>query len=144
MAIAPNGAITGSFAQKCTNDELKAMVVGKEESEALLSLQNGNVVLLCVHKGQPEDLSRVKVELKAIETNFNGIVVAQYLDSEDKDDVLFIKKLPETSANITVFSVIPPGSIMAKLEGDQINNKNLLSMIQSSCSSGSCGPSGCN
>lgn len=144
LTIAPNGAITGSVAQKCTNDELKAMVVEKKESETLLSLQKGNVVLLCIHKGQSEDLTRVKSELKAIETNFNGIVVAQYADSEDKNDMNFIKKLPETSANITVFTVVPPGSIKAKLEGDQINNKNLLSMIQSSCSSGSCGPSGCN
>lgn len=144
LTIAPNGAITGSFAQKCTNDELKATVVTKKESEITLCLQKGNVALICIHKGQTEEFSKVKSELKAIETNFNGVVVAQYVDTENTNDTPFIKKLPETSANITVFITVPGQGIKAKLEGDQINNTNLLQAIQSSCSSGSCGPSGCN
>lgn len=144
LLIAPNGAITGSFTQKCNSDELKASVVTKRESEILLSLQNGNIAILCIHKGQTEDLNRVKSELKVIETNFKGLAVVHYLDTEDKNDMPFIKKLPEASANITVFTAVPPGSITAKLEGDQINNGNLLQVIQSSCSSGSCGSGGCN
>lgn len=143
LSIAPNGAVTGSFTKKCTNDELKALVVTNKESEILLTLKNGKVALLCTYKGQPADLNRVKSELKAIETNFNGVVVVHYLNSEDNNDIPFIKKLPEISADITVLITVPPGSIKAKLEGDQINNKNLLQAIQTSCSSGSCGTGGC-
>ena len=140
LSIAPNGAITGSFDKKCTKDELKATVVEKKESEILLCLQKGKVALLCIHKGQTEEFNKVTSELKAIETNFNGVVVAQYLDTENKSDMSFIKKLPEPTANITVFITVPGSGIRAKLEDDQINNKNLLQSIQSSCS---CGPGGC-
>ncbi|MCX7749119.1 MAG: hypothetical protein N2645_19840 [Clostridia bacterium] len=144
LSIAPNGAVTGSFDKKCTVDELKATVCSNKECDTLLCLQKGNVALICIHKGQTEEFNKVKSELKAIETNFSGVVVAQYIDTEDKNNADFIKKLPETTANLTVFITVPGQGIKAKLEGDQINNKNLLQAIQSSCSSGSCGTGGCN
>lgn len=144
LSIAPNGAITGAFTKKCSAAELKATVCSNKECDVRLTLQKSRVAVICIYNGQPADLERVKKELKTIETNFNGVVVTHYLNKAEQADTAFIEKLPETKADITVYITVPPGSINAMLEGDQITTTNLLQAIQTSCSSGSCGPSGCS
>jgi len=143
ISIAPNGAITKMFEQKCNSDELREAVVTEKQSEMLLSLQKGNAVFLCVYKGQPDKMTTVKSELKTIETNFKGFASVHYLDRSDSKETSFIKDLPPINSDIAVLTIVPPGSITGKLEGEQINVKNLMQALQSSCGSGGCGNGGC-
>lgn len=143
ISIAPNGAITKVFTQQCNSEELSGSIVTEKQGEMILSLQKGNAVFLCIYKGQPGELTRVKTELKTIETNFNGYASVYYLDTGDSKETSFIKTLPSVNSDIAVFTIVPPGNITGKLEGNKINVKNLIQGLQSSCGSGGCGSGGC-
>lgn len=145
LTIAPSGLITRSFKEKCTEDELMATIVSEKEEEVYLSMQKGLVSLLCINSGETEKLSDIKESLKSIETNYSGAVAVYYLDTTNEIDKEFIdKQLPEATGDITVMIILPTGSIVGILSDDELTLTNLMAAIQSGCSSGSCGTSGCN
>ena len=117
-------------------------LVSTAEADLVLSLQKGQVVFLCLYKGQSDELEKVKMELGAIEKLFNGIGVTRYLNINETSEKSFIKKLPPFESDLTtVFTVVPPGRIISKFEGNQIDRRNLIVAFQSACGAG-CG-SGC-
>lgn len=143
LSIAPSGLICGGFTKQCTEAELKETIVSGKEEDIMLSMQKGLISLLCIYNGESEKFIDVKKSLDSIETNYNGVIVAHYLDATKDTDKEFISKLPEVTGNITVMITVPPGNILAMLKDDEITLTSLLSTIQSTCSSGSCGTGGC-
>ena len=135
LVIAPNGAITGSFAGKVTPDALQAFVVPAKEADILLSMQRNEVVLLCLHKGVTGELDTVKSELRAIGANYAGKVSVFYADITDQREAHLARRLPASNAKLAVLAIAPSGNINATLEGQQINRQNLLKAVQS-CGSG--------
>jgi len=143
LVVAPNGAITGGFGTGVSQEQAEQSLVSSVEAGLIRSVQKGNVVFLCLHNGQSDNLEKVKAELGAIETLFKGAGVALYLNTNDTSVLPFTKKLPPFSTDsTTVFTVVPPGRIISRFEGQQITRANLLQAFQSSCGAG-CGPSGC-
>ena len=119
-------------------------LVSAAEADLILTLQKGCVVFLCLYKNQSDELEKVKTELGAIEKLFKGVVVIRYLDTNDTSASPFVKKLPSFNSDLTtVFTVVPPGRIISRFEGSQINRRNLLAAFQAACGSG-CSPSGCS
>jgi hypothetical protein len=135
LVIAPNGAITGALDGKITNEGLNGLMVSPKEADLLLSMQNNEVVLLCLHKGVTGELEAVKSELRSIGTNYAGKVSVFYADVTDQQEAALVRKLPAVNSKLAVLAIAPSGNIAATLEGPQINKENLLKAAQS-CSSG--------
>jgi len=143
LVVAPNAAITGIFGTDINQEQAEQSLVSSVEADLIRSVQKGNVVFLCLHNGKSSNLEKVKAELGAIETLFKGAGVALYLNTKDTSVSPFIKKLPSFATDsTTVFTVVPPGRIISRFEGQQVTRANLLAAFQSACGSG-CGPGGC-
>jgi hypothetical protein len=56
MAVAPNGAITGVFAQKLTAAQVDAAIVTPAQTRCMRALQDKKLVLLCVQPTGRKDL----------------------------------------------------------------------------------------
>ncbi len=119
--------------------KLEQSLVSPEEADLFLSLQQGKAVFLCFYKQQSKELEGVKSELGAIEKFFKGRVVAQYHNVGDVSDSSLLKKLPPFNReSVTVLTLLPPGQLKSKLEGDEIKRVNLLKAFQGGC----CPPGG--
>lgn len=140
LVIAPNGAVTGVFSKQLDEKQLKGSVVSAQEAEILLSLQEGRIVFLCFYNDGDTYLKTVKAEVGAIAAYFKGTVDTFYINKKEIIGKTLFTQL-EIADKTTVFTLVPPGRIISKLEEEQITRKNLLQPILSSCGSG-CG-SGC-
>ena len=134
LVIAPNGAVTGDFDKDISEKKLEQSLVSPEEADLFLPLQQGKAVFLCFYKQQSKELARVKSELGAIEKFFKGWVVAQYHNLSDVSGAALLKKLPPFNHDaVTVLTLLPPGQLKSKLEGNQIKRVNLLKAFQGGC-----------
>lgn len=113
MAIAPNGAITGVFAQKLTAAQVDAAIVTPTQTRCMRALQDKKLVLLCV---QPTGGQQVPVgvqKFKADKLNVNRTHVVS-LQAGDPAEARFLKQLkvrPDTRTTVTAF-MAPPGVLL--------------------------------
>jgi hypothetical protein len=149
LALAPNGAITGGFPSKFEEQQLLEAFVSPATEKCLKSLQDGNLVFLCIQNAKTEsndDAMKGVNDFKADE-RFGHATTVITLDPADKEEAAFLADLqvaPETSEAITVF-LVPPGRPVAKYEG-ATNKQTLvdtLSKANTGCGPGGCGPGGC-
>lgn len=140
LIIAPNGAVTGLFAKQMDQASIENSLVSEKEADLILSLQKGQVVFLCLYDHETSELDNVRLELNGIETYFKGMATVMYVDIAAAEEAPFLKKLPDFKP-IAVLTIVPPGQIIGKYEGDQIKQQTMLTALLSACGSG-CG-SGC-
>ena len=113
-----------------------------KESRISIDLRIGLVVFLCFHDAAEQDLGRIKGEIQAIADNFKGVIDAVYVSGDDKKEDSLRKKFNVRANETAVFIIIPPGKVVAELEGADITRSNLMGAFISSCGAGGCG-SGC-
>lgn len=108
------------------------------EEEITHSLEKGQLVLLCF---SPDDndpfLKTVKSEIKGIEVFFKGAVSVFYMNNKDAKGKKLLENLPLSDKKVVVYTIVPDGRVVSRLEGDQITKKNLLMPFMSSCCPGS-------
>lgn len=150
LAIAPNGAITGGFPIKCTEQELQEAFVSPCSAQCLKCLQDRKLVLLCV---QGEKTENNQAALQGVQSFKNDEKYAKtaeivMLNPENSTETSFLQELkvdPRTTQAVTVF-IAPPGQPLATFAGpvtkEQIVAK-LTSASSGCCPGGKCGPGGC-
>lgn len=113
MAIAPNGAITGVFAQKLTAAQVDAAIVTPAQTRCMRALQDKKLVLLCV---QPTGSQQVPVgvqQFKADKLNVNRTHLVSF-QASDPAEAKFLQQLkvrPDTRTTVTAF-MAPPGVLL--------------------------------
>ena len=113
MAIAPNGAITGVFAQKLTAAQVDAAIVTPAQARCMRALQDKKLVLLCV---QPTGSQQVPVgvqQFKADKLNVNRTHLVSF-QAGDPAEAKFLQQLkvrPDTRTTVTAF-MAPPGVLL--------------------------------
>jgi hypothetical protein len=150
LAFAPNGVATGGFHTNFTADDLAGGMVSPIAAECMKSLQDGQLVLLCVQndKTTNNDAARAGADAFASDPNYRGAARLLDLDPANPAESSFLKDLevsPETSTAVTVL-LAPPGSPIAKFEGATTKAAFVEAVSKASsscCPGGSCGPGGC-
>ena len=122
LALAPNGAITGGFPTKFEEQQLLAAFASPATEKCMKSLQDGNLVFLCVQneKTKANDTAMKGVNDFKADERFGHATTIIKLDPMDKKEASFLADLQvstETTEAITVF-LAPPGKPLAKFEGD--------------------------
>lgn len=113
MAVAPNGAITGVFAQKLTAAQIDAAIVTPAQTQCMRALQDKKLVLLCV---QPTGNQQVPIgvqQFKADKLNANRTHLVS-LQAGDPAEAKFLQQLkvrPDTRTTVTAF-MAPPGVLL--------------------------------
>ncbi len=125
LAVAPNGAITGIFAQKLEVKHVDASFVTPTTADCMKSLQDGKAVLLCVH---PDENGLAPAGVKAFEADpqFKGRVSLVSMRLDDRAEASFLTELQIDAAKTretTVVFMAPPGVMVGKYASSVTNAK---------------------
>jgi len=149
LAIAPNGAITGGFPGKYSEEDLLGAIASPCTQDCMKSLQAGKLVLLCIQNDETasKDEAMQGVRQFAEDERFRSATEIVTLDPNDPAEASFLYDLkidPKTESSMTVF-LAPPGSPIGMFEGPTTKDQlvDLLMKASSACGPGGCGPGGC-
>ena len=131
LAVAPNGAVTASYAKVLDVTKIDNAFVTPTMSGCMLAMQHLKVVLLCVH-GDDQSVATAGV------TEFNAIPCYQktsqivHMDVNDPAEAKFLKDLeiPQTSRTTTTVFMAPPGVLLGKYSPN-VTKGQLISTLQS-------------
>ena len=151
LAMAPNGAITGGFPNKCEEQQLLNAFATPVTEKVMKQLQDNKLVFVCVQNGKTKSndaAMQVVRDFKA-DARFAGATEIVMLDPTDSAEASFLADMkvdPKTEEAMTVF-LAPPGSAIAEYKG-ATDKAELVATLQKASSGscgpgGSCGPSGC-
>jgi hypothetical protein len=149
LAIAPNGAITGGFPNKFSEQDLLSALATATTQQCMKHLQNGKLVFLCVQNDETgaNEEAMQGVQDFAADDRFSTATKIVVLDPSDEAEKSFLNDLqvdPATKTAVTVF-LAPPGSPIAMYEGATSKDEFLATLQKAgSCGPGGvCGPGGC-
>ena len=146
LVIAPNGAIIRAFTKPVDEQALAGAFVSPKIAEVTKALQDKKVVALCLQGASTKhnrESASAAVEFAA-DPKLAGQGVVIVADPSREADLLKRCGLTAPPTEATIVLLAPPGSMVATVAG-ATTKEALLQKLQSasSCSSGSCGPSGC-
>ncbi len=148
LAIAPSGAVTGGYPNQCDEKDLQNAFVSPAAEQTMKALQDGKLVLLCVQNSltQQNEEARKGVDAFQGDPRYRTASTRVMLDPKDAAEASFLSDLqvdPDVAVATTLV-LVPPGSIIASLEG-ATTKEDLLAALRSApaCGPGGCGPSGC-
>ena len=147
LVIAPNGATIRGFTKPVDEATLAGAFVSPKVAEVTKALQDRNVVALCLQGPSTKHNreSRRAAEQFVADQKLGGQAVP--ISADPSREAELIKRCGMTSppTEATIVLLAPPGSMVGTFAG-ATTKEALLQKLQSassSCSSGSCGPSGC-
>lgn len=118
IAVAPNGAITGMFAQKLTADGVENSFVTPTMTKCMKSLQEGKLVFVCV-QGPAKAASPASLKDFQADPHFKDRLVAFSMLAADPAEGKFLKQMQiDTSKakGTTTVLLAPPGVLVGKFD----------------------------
>jgi hypothetical protein len=146
VAVAPNGAITGGFALRITEEETAAAFVSSGTAACLKGIQARKLVLLCVVPADARELPLGVREFKA-SAEYGPATEIVSIRADDPAEARFLQTLKIQPASSTVTALIaPPGNVLGTFDHTATRQHfidRLKSAPNSCCPGGKCGPGGC-
>ena len=143
LVFAPNGAVTGGFPQKVTEEQLSSSMVPKLIMDILKTVQARKIALVLLQNSKTKYNAETALTADefARDPRLNGYVDIIKQDPSDEEIKDFLKQcnIANTTEEAATVLVVPPGQIGGVYSGK--TTKNTLIAGLASCSSG-CG-SGC-
>jgi len=142
LAFAPNGAITGGFPQKVTEQQLSDCMVSKLIMKILKTVQAKKVALVLLQNKNTKfntETANVAVEFSKDE-RLIGLVDIIKQDPSDGDIKEFLTqcKIESTTKDAATVLIVPPGKIGGVYSGN-VTKETLIAGL-ASCSGGGCCP----
>jgi hypothetical protein len=146
VAVAPNGAITGGFPLKLTEQEANGAFVSPGTAACLKGTQSRKLVLLCVQPAGVQELPAGVREFKA-DAQYGPATEVVAVRADDPAEAGFLQalKIRPASSTVTAF-LAPPGSLLGTFDHTVTKQQfveKLKSAQNSCCPGGKCGPGGC-
>jgi hypothetical protein len=115
IGVHPNGAVTGYFAGKASEEGLAQCVVSPKKAECMKSLQKNMLVLVCLQSQKNQTLPKGVSELQADPhfANRTQIVTLSLNDPSEKSFLASMEVDPKKDTAMTVF-LAPPGAMVGK------------------------------
>jgi len=147
LVVAPNGAVTAGFPNEMKSDvNLAKSFVSTGMSNVLKVLQGGKLAVVCLQNSRTALNTKNQALAKAIAADPQLASVSEVLtmDPADRMEADFYKQCKVTTGtkNAQVLLLVPPGKVVGVFDADTSKDA-VMAKIQSACSGGSCGPSGC-
>jgi len=146
LAVAPNGAVTGSAVGAIDENKLVDAVVSKGTEQTLKALQQRKTVLLAVQGRKTSENNAAMRGLKDFKADpkYGPATEIVTVDPSDPAESKFLSQLkidPNTSVATTVF-LAPPGSAIATFQGATQKQQLVASLQAAQSKSGGCCPPG--
>ncbi len=116
IAVAPNGAMTGIFAQSLTDAHLDESFVTPTMTTCMKSMQEGKLVLVCVNT-TAKAATPASVMQFATDKQFKDRVAIASLNAADPAESMFLEQMQidaTTAKGTTVVFLAPPGVLIGK------------------------------
>lgn len=141
LALAPNGAITGSFVKQINADYIDQSFVSPAKSRCMLTLQSRKMVLLCVNPAANAQMPKGVQNFKSIPC-YKDVVEVVTLSAGESAEASFLKELevPQQNNYTTVVFMAPPGVMVGKYTGS-VTQDQLIAELKKAGKS--CGVDGC-
>lgn len=148
LAVAPNGAVTGGFPLKLTEQEVAAAFVSPGAAACLKAVQARKLVLLCVQPAGPDAALPAGVSEVKADPQYGPATEVVTVRADDATEAGFLKALQlSLKPGVTTTALlVPPGQRLAVFEGAftrQQFDEKLKAAQTSCCPGGKCGPGGC-
>jgi len=141
MAIAPNGAITGVFAQRLLPVHVETAIVTPGQTQCMRALQDKKLVLLCI---QPSAAAQIPVgvqQFRADKLNADRTHLVS-IQAGDPAEAKFLQQLKvrsDTQSAVTAF-MAPPGVLLGTFN-DKVTSTILMTKLAAAgqcCSDPNC------
>lgn len=147
LVIAPNGAVTAGYPNEIKKSDISDAFVSSGMADVLKVLQSGKLAAVCLQNSKTKhnkESLEVAEGLKS-DQRLAGVVGIVRIDPSDKNESKFMQqcKVDANSTEAQLVVIVPPGRIVGKFDG-ATSKDTVLASVMKSCSSGGCGPSGCN
>jgi len=147
LVIAPNGATIRAFTKPVDEQALAGAFVSQKVAAVAKALQDKKVVALCLQGPATKHNSESKRAAEGFiaDQKLGGQGVLISADPSREAELIRRCGMASPPTEATIVLLAPPGSMVAAVAG-ATTKEALLQKLQSassSCSSGSCGPSGC-
>jgi len=145
--VAPNGAVTAGFPTELKPEvKLAKTFVSTGLANVLKTLQSGKMAVVCLQNGRTTLNKQTQALAKEIaaDPRLAGQAASLTMDPADRAEVDFYTqcKVPKGARKAQLLLLVPPGTVVGVFDGDTAKDA-VMAKIQSACSGGSCGPSGC-
>ena len=122
LALAPNGAVTRSFAGPLIESQLETAFVSPGMQKSLKALQDRKLVFICVQNGKTQHNAEATQSVKefAADAQYAKTTEIVTLDPADAAEESFLARLkvdPQTEEAVTVL-MAPPGTIIGTYKGE--------------------------
>lgn len=120
LAVAPNGAVTGVFADKVTPDLVRQSLATPRMTECMKAMQEGKLVLLCVQPSEQSPMPRGVRDFVA-DPEFKKRTTVITMQAGDPSETRFMKELqvaPASLRSTTVVFMAPPTVLVGKFAGN--------------------------
>jgi hypothetical protein len=147
LAVAPNGAVTGAFAVKLTEQDVARAFVSPAQASCMKAVQARKLVLVCVLPASEMLTAPAGVREFQADTRFGPATEVVMLRAGDAAEAGFLGALhidPRTAVPVTVV-LAPPGRLLGTFAGP-VSKQQLVDKVtapQGCCPGGKCGPGGC-
>lgn len=118
IAVAPNGAITGLFAQKLTAESIENSFVTPTMTRCMKSLQEGKLVFVCV-QGSAKTAAPASLKDFQTDPHFKDRLAAYSLLAADAAEAKFLTQMQIDAAKAkgtTTVLLAPPGVLVGKFD----------------------------
>lgn len=145
LAVAPNGAVTGGFAVKLTEQNVAGAFVSPGQAACMKGVQARKLVVVCALPASGAIPVGVR-EFKA-DARYGPATEVVRLRSDDTAEVGFLKLLqinPDATMPVTAL-LAPPGRLLGLFPG-AVTKQQLVERVsspQGCCPGGKCCPGGC-
>lgn len=116
VAIAPNGALTGIFPTKISDEQFNAAFVTRSMADSMKALQSGKLVLLCAITQNSTPLPQGVLEFQN-DPQFRERTVVIPLPVTDPNEASLVRELqldPQNPAKLNTVFMAPPGVLVGK------------------------------
>lgn len=144
LAIAPNGAVTGGFPLRLTEQEVAGAFVSPGMADCLKATQANKLVLLCVRPAGVAVPAGV-AEFQA-DAHYGPVTEVVSVRADDDAEAGLLKTLgiKPSPAAVTAL-LVPPGTLLGSFDGS-VTKTQLVEKVKAGnacCPGGKCGPNGC-
>lgn len=147
LVLAPNGAVTSSFPEKFTKEQLLSAFGTPSMEKLLSSLQQGKLVVLCLQNGRTRLNTEAMNGVQAFKADqrYSAATDVLMLDPNSAAERPLLAKLGMNTPveEATTLLMAPPGSVIGTFKGATDKNQIITTLTKaiSSCASG-CQPGG--
>jgi hypothetical protein len=146
LSVAPNGAITGGFPLRLTEEDVEGAIVSPGMAACLKATQSQKLALVCVHPAGSTDLPTGVRDFKA-DAQYGPATEIIRIRRDDAAEARFLEVLQiKPAATTGIAFLAPPASLLGTFD-HTVTRQQLVDSLKAAqsncCPGGKCGPDGC-